>query len=479
MGFIFGGNTGETPESVARKRELANALAQGTLRGNPQGWGGGLGAIADALMYRKLSGQADVGESAGRSMAAEQFAPLIEALNMGGGQPQPSNVGEAIQAPQQQPQMAPQPQMAQPQPQAQPASFKDQSRIASVAPQHNTLLPPEALQAGGMTQAPPAPQQQVAQAPAQPQGGIGNISMQQAYGVMSGEWATPAQRKVAGEVFKMKFQQLDPKYQQELLKLERENNPDLMRRLKVLDAQALGQVDEGFAQNKEQRGEEIAKREEKRKADELARQNGFTGTDTMSPADQMAAAGGTVQSQKFRNEVIEGNQAQASARTRKAQQAGTALDSLIRFEGKAMAEGIAGNPLVKSLIKHVPGTNAFDASQLANTIESAIVLGGMEDMRASSSTGATGFGAMQKAELDLLTRRLGSLAVEQSQDQLQSNVDAVFQHFTKSIHGPPPPGLSWEVVKAATKRGIPADQLYLKYAEQNGIRLVEGQGWVK
>ena len=44
MSFIFGGNTGNTPEDAARKRDLANALAARALR-QPKDIGSGLNAI--------------------------------------------------------------------------------------------------------------------------------------------------------------------------------------------------------------------------------------------------------------------------------------------------------------------------------------------------------------------------------------------------------------------------------------------------
>lgn len=573
MSFIFGGNTGETQESVKRKREIANAIAARNLGRPPKNVGSGLNSIAQALMYRKMMGDADAGETAGRAKSAKAFGPLEAILAGGGassGNQQSATAGydqavttggngmqdiapaNPVRAALNRPGMQPQ------QPQIAPATGSKQiyDRVPQPgqqpAAQHNTLLPTEALAAAGMPpgqpqQPPQAPQQfaQAQQAPQQPQmpqqtpqaqqqpvpqDAMDNISLGQAYTAMNAEWLTPAQQSFAANVMKMKLQRMDPKYRMELMKIEQDikaGKPEAKAALKNM----MLEIEDTFAVRKEGRAEEtaisaedrqrqqiaqrngfrdwnayvaadgdvgvtrgaeerawdrkikerdeITKPAEEREADEIAKQNGFTGTATMSPAEEMAAAGGTVKSQKFRAEVKDADLARREAVQRKTRQASTAIDSLMRFEGKALSEGIAANPAIKALVKHFPGTDAYDATQLQNTIESAIVLGGMEEMRASSASGATGFGSMQKNELDLLKQRVASLNLEQSQEQLQENINAIFKHMTQTIHGPPPPGLSWDVIKAAQNRGIPADQLYMRHAEQNGIRLDPNQGWVK
>jgi len=65
--YIFGGNTGETPESVRQKRQLADMLL-----GRTQGaknWGEGFGAIASGLASRWNREAADEGEKAGMASA--------------------------------------------------------------------------------------------------------------------------------------------------------------------------------------------------------------------------------------------------------------------------------------------------------------------------------------------------------------------------------------------------------------------------
>lgn len=68
VGFIFGGNTGETPETLKRKRSVAEALAARTSTA-PKNVGEGLSAIGNALIYRALMNKVDAGDAAGRASA--------------------------------------------------------------------------------------------------------------------------------------------------------------------------------------------------------------------------------------------------------------------------------------------------------------------------------------------------------------------------------------------------------------------------
>ena len=63
-GFIFGGNTGETPESLQRKRSIAAALVSSGRA--PRDVGEGLNAIGNALVYRALMSEVGAGEAAGK-----------------------------------------------------------------------------------------------------------------------------------------------------------------------------------------------------------------------------------------------------------------------------------------------------------------------------------------------------------------------------------------------------------------------------
>lgn len=79
--FIFGGNTGETPESLAKKRALAEAMAMSNRA--PRNVGEGLSAIGDAIAYRAITGKANKAEAAGRAGASSAFDNVLRALTGG------------------------------------------------------------------------------------------------------------------------------------------------------------------------------------------------------------------------------------------------------------------------------------------------------------------------------------------------------------------------------------------------------------
>jgi len=89
-GFLFGGSTGETPETLKRKRQIAEALVSRSAA--PKNVGEGLSAIGNALIYRSLMGKADAAEKTGRESASNDFAPLLG----GFGSPPPGATGSAM-----------------------------------------------------------------------------------------------------------------------------------------------------------------------------------------------------------------------------------------------------------------------------------------------------------------------------------------------------------------------------------------------
>lgn len=74
--FIFNGNT-DTPESVARRRQVADALAAHIFGQAPQNLGSGIAAIGQALIARQMGQEADASEAAGRQGANAAFAPIL------------------------------------------------------------------------------------------------------------------------------------------------------------------------------------------------------------------------------------------------------------------------------------------------------------------------------------------------------------------------------------------------------------------
>lgn len=77
VSFLFGGETGETPESIRRKREIANALVARDLGSSPRNVGEGLSAIGKALIYRQMMGKADAAEKSGISKADDAFNAIF------------------------------------------------------------------------------------------------------------------------------------------------------------------------------------------------------------------------------------------------------------------------------------------------------------------------------------------------------------------------------------------------------------------
>jgi len=73
--YIFGGNTGETPQSVARKRALAEAIMGRSL--SPQNVGEGFGAIADGIVANITNQRADAAEQAGTASAQDAFTKAL------------------------------------------------------------------------------------------------------------------------------------------------------------------------------------------------------------------------------------------------------------------------------------------------------------------------------------------------------------------------------------------------------------------
>lgn len=94
MAFIFDANT-ETPASIARKREIAEALAGRVLGRAPRDVGEGLTALGNAIAFRRLTGRADKAERAGRESAGGTMARIFDALNgqRGGVDASPASAG--------------------------------------------------------------------------------------------------------------------------------------------------------------------------------------------------------------------------------------------------------------------------------------------------------------------------------------------------------------------------------------------------
>lgn len=74
--FSIDPSKGETPQTIARKRQIAEAILGQTSRA-PKDIGEGLNSIGQAILYRKMMGGIDKAETAGASGAAKVFGSLF------------------------------------------------------------------------------------------------------------------------------------------------------------------------------------------------------------------------------------------------------------------------------------------------------------------------------------------------------------------------------------------------------------------
>jgi hypothetical protein len=83
--FSFNPMAGETPQSIAKQRELAYRIIGGM--GAPKNLGEGLSAIGNALIAGQMVRQANQAEQAGMASAQQQWASLFPGASGGGGIP--------------------------------------------------------------------------------------------------------------------------------------------------------------------------------------------------------------------------------------------------------------------------------------------------------------------------------------------------------------------------------------------------------
>ncbi|TAX57111.1 hypothetical protein ELI01_18700 [Rhizobium leguminosarum] len=73
--FLFGGSTGETPESIKRKRDLVRAIMGAS--NAPKNIGEGLNALGDGIVANVLDRRANKAEEAGQATASSLFNSII------------------------------------------------------------------------------------------------------------------------------------------------------------------------------------------------------------------------------------------------------------------------------------------------------------------------------------------------------------------------------------------------------------------
>lgn len=108
------------------------------------------------------------------------------------------------------------------------------------------------------------------------------------------------------------------------------------------------------------------------------------------------------------------------------------LDEALTAINKARDQvGFFSTGIPGAMLRKVPGTEATDLESTLNTVASQVTQGVLADLKAQSSTGASGFGALSEREGQLLRDAVASLNPSQSSEQLKENLDAVELHFRR------------------------------------------------
>lgn len=424
MGFLFGGNTNLTPEQVARKREIANALAQDSLR-TPRTLGDGLNAIGNALLYRKLSGEAAKAEAAGQAAANDRFGAIFGALERGGQQPMPE--APAAQSPDAvQTALLPPVERA-PEPQYRPKMPQGGNMAGVVPPDGGPALGSLTVEQPGqgdvMPSAPYQPSMQVAQAgggmtqPQQPmpQAQAGGPSISAIWGVMSDPYATPQQKQVAAMMFKQRFEQMDPKYQQEMRKLAQDienGKPEAQIELK----RRLFEMENDFAVDRERQMQELPKG----RAD-LAK------TEAQTEAAKM-------QVQQAQREADQVTQKQEAAQTQAKAKSTLMTQEIDRALGLIdSGGGMLGTTGFGSLVSGWPGTDSRSLAGMLDTIKANVGFNELNAMRAASPTGGA-LGNVTEKELAFLQAVAGKLDQGGDAGVLKDNLNRLRNAATRVIH---------------------------------------------
>lgn len=337
--YIFGGDTGQTPESIRRQREIARALAGGI--GTPRNVGEGLSAVGRALAYRMIQNRADRQLQAGQAGFQEALSPVVEALRGGG------------------------------------------------------TVPMDAL-----------------------------------VGVMGNEFATPGAQAVVSALMQNQFKQQDPAYQLDLemnrKKLDLLNNPPPPDPTAAIQNYEYGQANPDFVQQQLEMeragamnntvtvGENTYQFPKEPEGFVYARDaNGefimeqFGDTGALRPMlIPISGSEADIEAQSAERRMVESG----AEDVRKGGQLTTTIDDTLRLMDEAEKEswfpptGTASGPAA-----FFSWTKQGQIASNLKLITSRVALGAIQTLKQLSSTGATGFGAMNKAELDLLINAEGAL----------------------------------------------------------------------
>lgn len=122
-------------------------------------------------------------------------------------------------------------------------------------------------------------------------------------------------------------------------------------------------------------------------------------------------------------EIANEQRAAAEAATQAGRAGGIVLEDIGRLRSKIEnAPWYSPVTGVGSLLSGIPGTDAFDAQALQQTIAANIGFDRLQQMREASPTGGA-LGAVSERELSTLQAVLGNIELSQSEEQLLENLD--------------------------------------------------------
>lgn len=136
----------------------------------------------------------------------------------------------------------------------------------------------------------------------------------------------------------------------------------------------------------------------------------------------------------YRLEVLEGGPAAAEAEesvakealrgAQESRSAGVVLENVQAVKDKLESTLLPVTGIGGSLLKQIPGTNAYDVSGLVKTIRGNIGFDRLQQMRDASPTGGA-LGQVAVQELEMLQSVLGNLDQAQSEEQFLANLNRV------------------------------------------------------
>jgi len=178
---------------------------------------------------------------------------------------------------------------------------------------------------------------------------------------------------------------------------------------------------------------------------------------------------------------------QLIAKKQKTQETLTDIDRQIGFvnEAKTLTESyqLTDAVIFHPLMKFVPGSDAKYLQKLTETLQSRIARDTLMELREGSAVGATGLGALNLRELELLQNALGNLDPTVGDARFRKQLDLVKKHyqgFRASLMGRPAE-IDWsnpaysEFTRTVTNaQGKP--ETYYTLSDETGAPLVDSNG---